>query len=153
MIIRKAITDDLEIIQSFQKKLSEYESQFTDEFNSSWSSSSKGKKFFEKTIKGRNSFGLIAEEDNKLIGYLVVTIRKSALRRRNKLALLDFLFVDDKYRDKGIGTMLLQEATRILKERKIPRFQLYVLKANVDAIDFYKKNGFTEFISIFEKDL
>ena len=151
--IRKATVKDFETIQSFQKKLSEYEAQFTNEFNINWAYSEKGKFFFERHIKGRNVFTLVAVDEKKLIGYLAVTIKKTDFRNRNKLALLDHLFVNEDYRKKGVGNMLIEEAVKKLRERKVPRFQLYVLKDNINAIDFYNKNKFKEFILIMEKDI
>ena len=96
---------------------------------------------------------MVAEDEKKLIGYLAVTIKKTDFRNRNKLALLDHLFVNEDYRKKGVGNMLIEEAVKKLRERKVPRFQLYVLKDNINAIDFYNKNKFKEFILIMEKDI
>lgn len=151
--IRKATIKDLETLQSFYKKLSLFESQFTDEFNEDWAYGKKGKRFFEKLLTGRNAFALVTEDNGEMVGYASVSIKKTTFRKRSKLAVLEQLFVNDDYRGKGVGTLLMQEVKRKLKAREVPRLQLYAVKSNEKAIDFYKKNGFIEFLSVLETDL
>ncbi len=150
---RKATIKDLKELQAFHKRLSLFEAQFTNEFNLGWAYGEKGRKYFEKLLKGRNAFALIAQEGGKMIGYAAASVKKTTFRRRNKLAVLDNLFIADDYRGKGVGTMLVKEIEKKLKERKVPRLQLFAVRANERAIDFYKKNGFSEFMSILETDL
>lgn len=151
--IRKAVAADLETLQYLGKELFSYESEFSNEFNLEWPFSKKGKIYFEKLTKGRGTFALVAEAGKEIVGYISITVKHTTFRRRNKLAVLDNLFIIDDYRGHGVGTRLLEEANDLLKKRNIERIQLFALHSNLKAIEFYKKNGFNEFISVLEKDI
>ena len=77
----------------------------------------------------------IAEtDDGKITGTLDLTIEVN-------LALIDSLLVGSKYRRKGIGKQLIQEAESFAKENKCTKVYL---ETNEDwgAVEFYKKNGY-----------
>jgi ribosomal protein S18 acetylase RimI-like enzyme len=56
---------------------------------------------------------------------------------------VDLLWVHEDYRHKGLGSKLMAEITDKARERKIFRFKLET--ASFQALDFYKKLGFTVF--------
>lgn len=151
--LKKANIKDLEIVLTLYKKLHEYETRFSDEFDENWAYSKKGKTFFESRLKGYNSITLIAKEDGKLAGFALAHIASTIMRHRKKIAVLEYLYVEKDQRGKGVGTMLLQEIKKILKDKKMSRLKVVSFSANSDAISFYKKNGFSDFASILEGDL
>ena len=51
---------------------------------------------------------------------------------------IEYIIVDKKYRENGIGTKLLNE----LEKHNIENITLEVKESNLNAIEFYKKNGF-----------
>ena len=51
---------------------------------------------------------------------------------------IEYIIVDDNFKRKGIGTILLNE----IEKNNIKNITLEVRESNVDAINFYKKNGF-----------
>lgn len=53
---------------------------------------------------------------------------------------IDYIIVDDLYKNKGIGTKLLNS----IDTNNIINITLEVRESNIPAINFYKKNGFTE---------
>jgi ribosomal protein S18 acetylase RimI-like enzyme len=52
------------------------------------------------------------------------------------------LYVEKKYRSKGIGSMLLLKVVKLAKQRKYSEVALMVNKNNLDAKKFYMKNKF-----------
>lgn len=52
--------------------------------------------------------------------------------------LLDEIFIEDKYRNKGIGTAVINDL--VLKHQK--NIFLWVYKDNIKAFNLYKKLGF-----------
>lgn len=67
---------------------------------------------------------------NNIIGCLLV-------EQKDDGVLLDEIYIDNEYRNKGIGTNIINN---ILKENK--KVYLWVYKANVSAIKLYQKLGF-----------
>ena len=95
---------------------------------------------FTNLIKDTNNILLVYEEDNIIKGYIYAR----ATYENNKVYLLDGLYVEEEARGKGIGTKLIKEALRILKENNITNIDINVLKANEGAYNLYKKLGFIE---------
>jgi ribosomal protein S18 acetylase RimI-like enzyme len=151
--IRKATISDLEAILALNKKLFEYEAGITEEFNQEWTYSEAGKAFFKERLENENAFALIAQEDNKIAGYMLVFIRNTAFRKRNPLAEIEHIFIEEEMREKGVGTMLMEETKKILRDKKVPRLKVQSLSSNINAVNFYKDMGFNEFLSILETDL
>lgn len=76
-------------------------------------------------------------EDQKYIG--AVWVEKYHI---NDFAKLGVFIADIEYRHKGIGTSAIREC--IGKNKFIQKFRLNVRKSNYNAIECYKKIGFTE---------
>jgi ribosomal protein S18 acetylase RimI-like enzyme len=55
-----------------------------------------------------------------------------------------YLGVAPEYRGRSFGRMLMQEAERLLLERGCPKLNLQVRSSNTEAIDFYRKLGYTQ---------
>ena len=151
--IRKAMINDLELLQSLWKKLHIYEEQFSDEFDENWAYSKKGSAKFENRLKGRNSIVFIAENNGKPVGFAVVHVSKTIMRHIDKIGLLEYLYVENDFRKKGVGTMLLRKVKNFLRNKKISRIKLTTFSANSNAIKFYKDHGIDDFVTILEGDL
>ena len=55
-----------------------------------------------------------------------------------------YLAVAPKYRGKSFGRMLMQEAERLLIERDCPKLNLQVRSSNPEAVEFYRRLGYTQ---------
>jgi ribosomal protein S18 acetylase RimI-like enzyme len=152
--IRKATIKDLELVQNFNKKLHVYESQYSDEFDEEWVYSESGRAQFENRLKGRNSIVYIAEDNGQPVGFAMAHIFKAFMRKRiDKIGFLEYLYVEDKYRNKGIGAMLLEKVENFLRDKKISRIRLTTFTTNTDAIRFYSAHGIDKFVFILEGNL
>jgi ribosomal protein S18 acetylase RimI-like enzyme len=64
------------------------------------------------------------------------------------------LAVEDSYRKKGIGTVLMNELENRMKQRGCIRSYLLVTRDNLDAIRFYENTGWEQMdLLIYGKDL
>ncbi len=88
----------------------------------------------------KDDIGLIAEIDNKPIGAVWVRIMNDYGHIDNDTPSFAISLYKD-YRGLGIGTALMKEMLRILKDRGYKQASLAVQKANY-AVRMYQKTGF-----------
>ena len=153
MKIRKALLVDLENILKLSGELFEYEKQFTPYFNKNWTRSDHGRKFFEKRLSEQDSICLIAEEKRKILGYMITHIVNFPFRKPSKIANIANMFIIKEFRSKGLGTKMIEETIKLLKQRAIKRIRVEAISKNTEAIDFYKTFGFEDFEIILESNL
>ena len=79
--------------------------------------------------KELNNYKVICIDDKK-VGCLLITNKDDGV-------LLDEIYLEEKYRNKGIGTSIIKE---ILSNYNI--VYLWVYKLNIKALSLYKKLGF-----------
>lgn len=77
----------------------------------------------------------VAKDDEDIIGYIISVINES------KGEHLSF-HVNESYRGKGIGTSLLNEHIKWLKNQDCKSIAIKVSYENNSTIDFYKSKGF-----------
>ena len=96
--------------------------------------------FLDRCSKSENSIFLIAENDHKILG-TVLCIGSNRIKVRHNTVL--GITVDKNFRDKGIGSQLMEQAIKWAKDTGvIERIELQVFKNNDRAIHLYKKYGF-----------
>ncbi len=114
------------------------------------------KEVYDKERKGKtldNNIELVAVVDKKVVGYLIL----------NKLydvvcgiyyGHINFYCVLEKYRNKKIGTKLLEEVFNICKKEDIKYLELTSNSSRVAAHHLYKKLGFNiRNTNVFRKEL
>ena len=84
---------------------------------------------------------LLAEQDNKLLGYAFYLFTYSSFEAKKTLYLED-VFISESHRKKGIGKSLIREFIKILRNKGIKKCKLGVNTKNKLAIRFYKNLGF-----------
>lgn len=75
-----------------------------------------------------------------VLGYIAVY----ANDMQTKVAYITLFAIKPDYQRCGIGYRLLKEAELIAIQRGLSRIRLEVQKSNIKAIQFYRKNGFSE---------
>lgn len=97
----------------------------------------------EKHIEGilmqTNSTILVAEENDRLVGFVAIL---GGLSSRNQHSAFITAGVTEEFRGKGIATKLLKEGTRWAKEVGITRLSINIMKHNEKAFSLYQKLGF-----------
>ena len=102
--------------------------------------------WFENIYNDKNKAIFISIEEQKIVGYIYVKISNSGDETtQNKEGLIDGLYIEKEYRNRGIATALVEEAKVWAKEQNIKFLYLEVINQNTDAINLYMKQGFSEF--------
>lgn len=144
IIIRKAILKDLDSIQKLNNSLFDLEfNEFDNTLNRGWSFEKEGKEYFEDVIK--NEIVFVAQENEKIIGYLAGYVCEQMSYKTETFAELDNMYIDDKYRRLGIGTLLISKFKRYCRDKNIQNIQVTTSAKNNRAIQFYLKNGFKNY--------
>ncbi len=94
--------------------------------------------YMKALLEGLADFFLVAEIKPKggIIGYVVARIE------RNSMGHIISIAVDPSWRNRGIGSLLMKEAIKKLKDVGCSIVFLEVRVSNAPAISLYKKLGF-----------
>lgn len=154
-IIRKAEIDDLDNIlrlnfSLFKKEYDEYAS----DLNLEWTYC-RGKEIFKNGIKNNNNYLAIAQYDNKIIGYLSGSLynKEEASWKQGNGAELDNMFVEEKFRNNGIGKLLVEKFVDWCKKRQVDYVDVRASVQNDGGIQFYKQIGFKDYDIVLEMKL
>lgn len=135
MNIREATSNDKESILNLVKKLAEYERKKPEEVLLTID------KIESHSFGDHKYFHIQIAEDNKMpIGYAIYFFSYSASLGAPILYLED-LFVEDEYRNQGIGKALLAKLAQLAQENKCCRMEWHAFTWNEQAIQFYKDLG------------
>lgn len=99
------------------------------------------KGFYKNVIQDDRNLLLVYEEENIIKGYIYL---KPHIEQKDAYV-VDALYVEEEYRNKGIAKSLFEEAKRIVKEWHINNLYIGVMSNNNKAYNLYKSIGFKEF--------
>ncbi|KAB2334513.1 GNAT family N-acetyltransferase [Cytobacillus depressus] len=97
------------------------------------------RKQLERMEHQSNSTIFVAEEEGKLVGYLIA-IGGSARRTQHSAYLV--IGILENFRGKGIGTALFQNLEKWAMNHNISRLELTTVTQNEAGVALYKKIGF-----------
>jgi len=152
--IRYATIADLPVIQKLNSMLFEKEyKEYDKSLDLEWPFGKTGEAYFKSRILGKNSCVLVAEQ-GEIIGYLSGGIVNGEnYRKIKKFAEIEHTFILKDYQRKGIGTKMSQTFIDWCKKKKVEIIKVSATAQNKEAIDFYKKNGFKEYVVLLEKNM
>ena len=107
---------------------------------------------YKAILKDNNFYGIVAVENNKVVGVLIARIINRLAKKKNIL-FIDNLIVNKKYRNTGIGKLLIQDATTYAISNDCGALELTSMIENVNAHRFYENNGFEKRQYKFKKHL
>ncbi len=97
---------------------------------------------FSEIDSDKNNYLLVAEDGNKIIGTLQLTIITYLTYQGGKRAQIEGVRVDAAYRGQGIGKLMIEWVISKAQELGCHVLQLSTDKKRPDALEFYKKLGF-----------
>ncbi|RLI68286.1 MAG: hypothetical protein DRP02_12880 [Candidatus Gerdarchaeota archaeon] len=152
--IRKAKQNDIDAIVKLNEQLADYHRKI-DKYYKPGSETRKGfRKYLLEIIRKRNVKIMVAETNNKIIGYFIGTIEKAKpFVVPKKIGRISGAFVEEKYRKSGIGRMMFDELVQWFKKNKIKHIELSVDSRNEIGIKAWQKFGFKEFMKKMRLDL
>lgn len=141
IIIRKAKTEELKIVQDLNSGLFTSDGPRDKYMNHNWPHE-EGKEYFSKRITADNSICLVAEIDSEIVGYLAGAVMEVESWRPVKRTELENMFVKEEFRSQGVGAKLVEEFIKWSKEKGVDRSLVVAYATNEKAIKFYQKTGF-----------
>ncbi|MDO8507095.1 MAG: GNAT family N-acetyltransferase [bacterium] len=154
MEIRKAKLEDFEEIKKLSYKLMVNETKFEPSFQPEYAKTEHSDNYLKGKMESESALFLVAEQEGKLIGFLIGTVYPSPKARQSVTpAVLDNIYIDTAHRNKGVGKGLLEGFQAWAKGKGSNKLRLGVHHKNDEAIRFYKNFGFSDFYLKLEKDI
>jgi len=152
--IRKAKQNDIDAIVKLNEHLADYHRKVDKYYKPSSETRKSFRKYISEIIRKRNIKILVAETDNKIVGYFIGTIEKAKpFTAPKKIGRISEVFVEEEFRKSGIGRMMFDELIRWFNKNKIKHIELSVDSRNEIGIKAWQKFGFKEFMKKMRLDL
>lgn len=153
--IRKAKPEDVPGIQKLYYKLLKYEDdEYTDIIEPKWVITEAGKRLLLKRIKDPKQHIVVAEHDDKLVGFLIGEyIKPQAYKRIKRDSEILSLYVDDKYQNNRIGPKLIEDFEKWARVKNCDQIKIEPYYNNERAIKFYKREGYKDYVVMLRKKL
>jgi len=107
---------------------------------------------FRRFLGSNDKCVYVAEADASLVGLMSIAVGESLYDHKPWLEIHELIIKDD-YRSRGIGRLLLDEATGRARERGCACISLTADVDNPRAIKFYREYGFDSSEIVLEKEL
>lgn len=153
MIIRDYAQSDYQEFVELMNGFNDYiVSVDTKKIVRSFSSRNEAEAYTSQTIqdaKEKNGFIYVAEENNRLVGFVMGIIDKNDKDMLYKLSHIPFydgwvgeFYIIPEFRGTGLGKQLMDKACEYFESKKCKYCRLLVMKDNANAIKVYEKMGF-----------
>lgn len=153
MIIRKATAEDIPKIKELSQDSFYHGAQFDQTLDTSWPSLHS--EYYEGLVNKAKVMTFVAEENDRIVGYLIGRIIKAENWRKNikQIAELENMFIAERYRGQGIGKELIKQFKMWAEKSKVKHLKVIASAENTQAIEIYKRSGFYESALILEASL
>jgi GNAT superfamily N-acetyltransferase len=145
VIIKQLPKKDISKVRKLIDKLHIYETKHFDDSNRIDKAGLKANYNFSKKELGKNKSGLfVALDGSKIIGFALGYIEKKPNRFKfQKLGQFFDLFVEENYRNKGIGEKLAKALLAWYKKQGITYIDIFAYAKN-PSTNLYKRLGFVD---------
>jgi len=151
--IRPANIDEVKILQNLNDEVFIDNHKYDSDLKIDWAQSENGgKKYFTELLNNPSSICLVAEVDKKIVGYIVASPKEISYRN-SKYIEIENMGVIPEYRSSGVGHGLMEKCLQLAKERGFEKVYVNAYSQNTKAIDFYKRNGYTEIDTSLERKI
>ena len=151
--IRKALTTDLKALSQIYTSQLTFHNNIEEIWNKSWFNTSEGTNWLADYIDREDKVVYLSTHDEQIVGYLQAEVRFFGMKKSDPTAILTSIHVIDNYRCQGIGSELVKMFFTFAKNNKARRAEVGVVYNNPEAIKFYKKYGFGDFLLTLSKDI
>lgn len=90
---------------------------------------------FIRCLRQRNCIGMVAEYDERVVGFMIYELNKT------RIQVLNFATARD-YRRRGVGSQMVAKLIGKLSAQRRTRISLEVRETNLPAQLFFRENGF-----------
>jgi ribosomal protein S18 acetylase RimI-like enzyme len=141
--IREATEKDAETLRSFWLNLAKEMFEIEGYILPSVRNADVWVSFVLRGIKEGKAEVLFAQRGKEPVGFAHLTYPTSERYQTSvRFAVIHVMYVKPAYRRMGIGTRLMEEVVKRIKERGTENVRLNVLARNVEAVRFYERFGF-----------
>ena len=141
--IRPATIDDVTILQKLNQEIFIDNQKYDNDLDMNWAVSEKGRTYFKSVLNDKNAICFIAVNSTKPIGYIACNIKDYSYRKSKYLEIQN-MGVIPQFQSQGIGALLINQVKVWAKQHEFEKMLVNSYFKNTKAIDFYKKNGFSE---------
>ncbi len=137
MEYRSITIEELDVIKPMWEalnRLHEEDSSYFKERYAQTTFAMRCKKFYD--FDEMNIHIVVAYDKDEAVGYVISTISKDYTGE------LESLYLNDFYRGKGYGKILVEKSMEWMKLKSSKRIVLAVAEGHESVLDFYKKLGF-----------
>ena len=112
------------------------------------------KEFVTRLMKSKEGLVLVALDDEQIIGFSLSEISDPPKRlKRGKYGYIYTFAITASYRRKGVGEKMLNKIIKWFDTKHIDRIELTATTQNYIGCSFWEKQGFTEFLRLFYKQI
>jgi [ribosomal protein S18]-alanine N-acetyltransferase len=90
---------------------------------------------FVNCLRQRNCIGMVAEHDDRVVGFMIYELHKT------RIHVLNFVVAKD-YQRRGVGSQMIAKLSAKLSTQRRSRIVLEVRETNLSAQLFFRENGF-----------
>lgn len=144
--VRRAELRDVPEILELNFKLFQQDYVWDNTLDMEWTWQEKTKSFFEKSIESEDDCWRVAEEDNKIVGYMAFSTLKtpSWMDKKLKMAELEHTYILEDYRGRSLGHQMFAECQKWAEKRGCNLLTVTASYKNAKAQSFYEKEGFVK---------
>jgi len=146
MDIRQAGDRDIQAVARLQLKLMEEHVQAGDHYLAiAPGASGKWVRYIKKMLRQGKSILLVAEDNEKIVGYIFGYIKDGPPIFREKCAgYISDMYVLPTLRKRGVGQQLLHQALDFFRAAGLEACELHASVWNAGALEFYRRLGFKD---------
>ncbi len=141
--IRVAKADDWEIIQRLNNQVFLSDKENDEDLDLNRPFSEEGIKYYKDLASGKYGKCFLAYLDDIPVGYIALAIKNFGYRK-GKHVEVENIGIEPEYWSRGIGKLLMEMAVKWAKKQNASKLYVCAYSRNTRAINFYKKNGFSE---------
>jgi GNAT superfamily N-acetyltransferase len=144
--IRKAKLVDLASLANLGIELLKYHVKFDKYYTPNKNAKNEYLKFFKRSIYSPEKYVLVAETNNKIVGYAIgELIRRPPVYVVRNIGGLSDMFILSDYRKSGVGKRFFDELIKWFKSKKVKYIELSVDARNEIGKKAWDKYGFKDF--------
>jgi len=152
--IYRATKKDIQFLVKCDQEILDYHRNFDKRYKKGVEVVSMYKKFIARDIKKPNTYYYIVKKNAEQIGFFSFKINKlTPIFILNKIAFLDVVYLQKKYRGLGLGKIIFNYIAGILKKKKIKKIELSVNTKNKLGVAVWTSMGFKEVSKKMERNI
>ncbi len=153
LVIRKPTRDDIPHLANLILRFYMFNEEFDPAMAVRENPEETAVKLAEEYIEEGSGVTLVAQHDDKVVGYVRVEIRDKPLLAAGKIGVITELYVMPQFRGRGVASSLVEEAGNAVTAMGINVITAEFPDLNFVAKNFYKKLGFRPYMDLYLREV